>query len=136
MTIRRFEDIEAWKAARKLSRLVIEVTGTSRFSRRADLKSQLRRAAASPMANIAEGFDSGSDREFGRFLRIARKSAREVQSHLYSALDQRAIDADQFDKIYGISEDVRRLIGGFLRYLSSSKGQRSSTGDWRPETGD
>jgi hypothetical protein len=44
-------------------------------------------AAASVMANIAEGFDAGSDAEFIRFLGYARRSASEVQSHLYIALD-------------------------------------------------
>jgi four helix bundle protein len=39
------------------------------------------------MANIAEGFDAGSDAEFIRFLGYARRSASEVQSHLYIALD-------------------------------------------------
>jgi len=131
MRITRFEDIDAWKAARKLLRLVLEITNSHKFSKRADLKSQLRRAATSAMANIAEGFDSGSDAEFGRFLRIARKSAREVQSHLYSAVDQNAIDERQFEKVYGVAEDVRRLIGGFLRYLSASK-----PGTTRLETGD
>jgi four helix bundle protein len=72
------------------------------------------------MANIAEGFNSGSDAEFMRFLRISRKSATEVQSHLYAALDDRSIDQDQFDRIYGTAEDVKKLIGGFIRYLSSS----------------
>jgi four helix bundle protein len=71
------------------------------------------------MANIAEGFNSGSDTEFARFLRISRKSATEVQSHLYAALDDRSIDQEQFDRIYGTAEDVKKLIGGFIRYLSS-----------------
>jgi len=121
MKITRFEDIDAWKAARKLYAVIIDTTGSGKFSRRGEMKSQLRRASSSAMANIAEGFNSGSDAEFGRFLRIARKSATEVQSHLYSALDERAIDVDQFERIYGIAEDVKRLIGGFLRYLSSPR---------------
>ena len=40
------------------------------------------------MANIAEGFDAGSDAEFIRFLGYSRRSASEVQPHLYIALDQ------------------------------------------------
>jgi four helix bundle protein len=76
------------------------------------------------MANIAEGFNSGSDVEFVRFLRISRKSATEVQSHLYSALDSRAIDQDKFEQLYGTSEDLKKLIGGFVRYLSTSNRRR------------
>jgi four helix bundle protein len=61
------------------------------------------------MANIAEGFNAGSDAEFARFLRISRRSATETQSHLYSALDQGHITQDDFDRLYGIAEDVKRL---------------------------
>jgi four helix bundle protein len=119
MKITRFEDIEAWKVSRRLSRLVNETTTSKTFRSQSALRSQLQRAATSAMANIAEGFNSGSDVEFARFLRISRKSATEVQSHLYAALDDRSINQDQFDKIYGTAEDVKKLIGGFIRYLSS-----------------
>ncbi|HEV2064688.1 MAG TPA: four helix bundle protein, partial [Thermoanaerobaculia bacterium] len=99
MKITRFEDIEAWKVSRRLSRLVNETTTSKTFRSQSTLRSQLRRAATSAMANIAEGFNSGSDVEFTRFLRISRKSATEVQSHLYAALDDRSINQEQFDRI-------------------------------------
>lgn len=46
------------------------------------------------MHNIAEGFDSGMDAEFIRFLKMARRSASEVQSELYLALDRKYIASD------------------------------------------
>ena len=76
------------------------------------------------MANIAEGFNAGSDVEFARFLRISRKSATEVQSHLYVALDGRAIEEPMFDRLYGAAEDVKRLAGGLIRYLTASNRRR------------
>ena len=94
MKITKFEDIEAWQVSRRLSYLVFEATGSSSFRNLSELRSQLRRAATFTMANIAEGFNSGSDAEFARFLRISRKSATEIQSHLYSALDTKSIDAE------------------------------------------
>jgi four helix bundle protein len=124
MKITRFEEIEAWKVSRKLSRVVQDLTGTSAFRRQRELSSQLRRAATSAMANIAEGFNSGSDIEFARFLRISRKSATEIQSHLYCALDAKAIEQDQFERLYGMAEDLKKLFGGFIRYLSSSNRRR------------
>jgi four helix bundle protein len=72
------------------------------------------------MANIAEGFNAGSDMEFARFLRISRKSATEVQSHLYFALDQGQLTQSDFDRLYGSAEDVKKLIGGFVRYLTTA----------------
>jgi four helix bundle protein len=123
LKIVRFEDIEAWKASRRLLRQIHLITSSQGFRQNAELRSQLRRAANSAMANIAEGFNAGSDAEFARFLRISRRSATEAQSHLHSALDQGHITQDDFDRLYGIAEDVKRLIGGFVRYLSTTAGQ-------------
>jgi four helix bundle protein len=83
---RRFEDILAWQKARETTRLVYQETTKGDFSRDYDLRSQIRRAAISVMANIAEGFGRHSDKEFANFLNIAHGSATEVQSHLYIIL--------------------------------------------------
>jgi len=65
------------------------------------------------------GFDSNSDDEFVRFLRYALRSATEVQSHLYVALDQAYIDRDAFDSLYNQADKVKSIISGFIRYLRS-----------------
>ena len=54
-----------------------------------------------------------------RFLRYARRSASEVQSHLYVALDQAYVPQAQFDEIYGTAKEAKWLINGFIRYLQS-----------------
>jgi four helix bundle protein len=92
----RFEDIEAWKAARALTNRIYAVTSEGAFSKDHGLRDQIQRAAISMMANIAEGFDGGSDREFIKFLGYAIRSATELQSHLYVALDRSYIDQKQF----------------------------------------
>ena len=73
------------------------------------------------MSNIAEGFDSGSKPEFARFLSFARRSASEVQSQLYVALDQSYIGKEDFDILYKEAESIRRMITNFILYL---KGKR------------
>lgn len=78
--IRNFEDLQAWQKARELAGEIYGMTRKDSLSRDFGLSDQIRRAAGSVMHNIAEGFDSGSDAEFRRFLRIARRSASEVQS--------------------------------------------------------
>jgi four helix bundle protein len=121
MKISRFEDIEAWKSARSLMNLVYDVTATRAFDEDRDLKRQMRKAATSGMANIAEGFDAGSDNEFQRFLRIAQRSVTEVQSHLYAALDRQYLEQPVFDTVYLHGQETKRLIGGFIRYLQRSR---------------
>ncbi len=126
MGIRRFEDIQAWQEARVLTRMVYTATRTSPFTRDLRLCGQVESAAISVMANIAEGFDAGTDNEFARFLQIATRSATEVQSHCYAALDQTYINQEQFDKIYQQAVKTKNLIIAFRRYLKSSSISKSS----------
>jgi hypothetical protein len=78
MKIERFEDIEAWKLARDLSKKVYSLTGKDRFARDFDLKRQIQNAAGSSMHNIAEGYDAETNAEFLRFLRYSKRSCTEV----------------------------------------------------------
>ncbi len=70
------------------------------------------------MANIAEGFDSQSDQEFIKFLIYSRRSATEVQSHLYVAYDQEYLTKEDFDYLYSKLQEIKQLICGFIRYLN------------------
>lgn len=82
------------------------------------MRDQIRRASVSVMANIAEGFDCESKVEFARFLGIARRSAVEVQSLLYAALDTEYINKSEFDLHYEQARKAKALIGGFKRSLT------------------
>ncbi|HLO31584.1 MAG TPA: four helix bundle protein [Anaerolineales bacterium] len=73
--------------AREMTSCVYALTRKQKFSRDIELCNQIQAAAGSTMHNIAEGFESGYDPEFVSFLKIARRSAGEVQSELYLAVD-------------------------------------------------
>lgn len=81
------------------------------------MKDQIRRAAVSISANIAEGFARCSDRQFAQFLYNARGSAGEVGSLLYIARDQDCIAADEFGRVSALAEDVAKALFGYIRYL-------------------
>ena len=121
MKITRFEDIEGWKAARRLAHSVSSATRDRVVFPDRDLVRQMRKCAISSMANIVEGFDSGTNREFVRFLRIAYRSASELQSHLHVALDEHFVDQRNFDSLYSQAHETKARIGGFMRYLKSLK---------------
>jgi four helix bundle protein len=120
-SIRRFEDIIAWQEARMASREAYALTRLSGFKSDLDLKAQIRDAANSVMANIAEGFGRGGNKEFVQFLSIANGSACEVQSHSYVALDQAYIDQAQFDRLYAHCERAKQKIGAFITCLQQSE---------------
>ncbi|MCA1780348.1 MAG: four helix bundle protein [Xanthomonadaceae bacterium] len=61
------------------------------------MRDQLQRSTVSIMASIAEGFGRRGRQEFIQFLKIARGSCSEVQSHLYVALDAGLISQQDFE---------------------------------------
>jgi four helix bundle protein len=117
MRIERFEQIEAWKEARKLCAMLYQSARQSSFAKHYALRDQVQRAALSVMANIAEGFERRSRNEFVRFLLIASGSASEIKSHLYVALDQKYLTQKQFDEIYEQATRVGKMLSKFIAYL-------------------
>ncbi|MGB8982691.1 MAG: four helix bundle protein, partial [Anaerolineales bacterium] len=81
---------------------------------------QIQDAAGSVMHNIAEGFDAGTNPEFIRFLKMSRRSASEVQSELYLALDRHYVSPDELTFAYNLATETKRLINGMIRYLRKS----------------
>ena len=120
-TITRFEDIEAWQLGRELKRSVYQCSKVGEFARDFALKDQIRRAAISVTANIAEGFEREGNREFIQFLNTSKGSCGEVQDHLYTALDESYVTPKQFDELYGKAAAVGRKIGAFMKYLQQSE---------------
>lgn len=72
------------------------------------LRDHITGAGISIMNNIAEGFDSQSNNEFVRFLRISRRSVSEVENCLYVAIDQNYINNNEFETIYQQCEKIRK----------------------------
>lgn len=115
-----FEEIIAWQKARVLTSAIYAVCREGEFSRDFGLRDQIRRASVSIMANIAEGFERATNREFHRFLSIAKGSAAEVRSHLYVALDASLITSELFKSLRAQAEEVGRVIQGLMEYLNSN----------------
>ena len=117
--IKRFEDIQAWQEARKLTREIYSITRAGAFARDFGLRDQIQRAAVSMMTNIAEGFDCDSKIDFARFLGYARRSAVEVQSLLYTVSDNQYINKETFNALYTQAEKTKALIGGLKQSLKT-----------------
>ncbi|MCI0536645.1 MAG: four helix bundle protein [Verrucomicrobiales bacterium] len=120
-TIRRFEDIEAWQQGRKLKQRVYALSRRGEFEKDFALKDQIRRAAISITANIAEGFERGGNREFLQFLSTSKGSCGEVQDHLYTALDESYLTTEEFSELYAKAASVSQLLGGFMNYLQRTE---------------
>ena len=119
MKIQRFEDLKCWQKARELTRTIYDYVKREGFCRDFRLSGQITGASISIMNNISEGFDSGSNKEFSRFLSYSRRSCSELQNCLYIALDQKYITEDEFKKSYSDCEETRKIVDGMIRYLKT-----------------
>lgn len=112
-----FEEIIGWQKARLLCGAVYKVTYKEAFKKDFGLVDQVRRASVSVMANIAEGYDRRGDKEFVRFLNIARGSLSEVKSHLFIALDLKYITEKEKTELFLLIDEIGKLINGLSNYL-------------------
>ena len=69
------------------------------------------------MNNIAEGFERKGDKEFSKFLFISKGSCGEVRSMLHLAKELRYLSEEQFRHLFDLSEEVSRLLSGFISSL-------------------
>lgn len=118
-TFKRFEDIEAWKIGRKLVVLVYDLTARQRFAKDWGLRDQLQRAAVSVCSNIAEGYGRRGNKEFVKFLWIAKGSATEVASQMYHAKDLGYVSDDEFQTVYDEAAKISAATYSLIKYLSN-----------------
>lgn len=127
--VEKFEDLVVWQLARVLNRDIYGVTSTIN-QRDYGFCDQIRRSSVSVMKNIAEGFERGSNKDFVKFLFIARGSCGEVRSMLYVALDQNYVSHNECDRLFGQCRQCSAAIWGLIKALAkrSSWTERVETG--------
>ena len=120
-TIRRFEDIEAWKVARQLCSKIGNVIDAGSFHKSFRLIGQIEGSSGSIMDNIAEGFERGTRSEFIQFLGYSKGSCGELRSQLYRALDRTYISQQQFDEFYSMAVRISAMLQKLIEYLQKSQ---------------
>ena len=114
----RFEKLTVWQSARQLCGEVYRVTQHFPKEELFGLTSQLRRAAVSITANIAEGSGRNSDRDFAHFLEMAYGSAMETAALLHVATDTGRLDAPKRDALLGLTAEVSAQLNALNRTLT------------------
>ena len=120
-TIKQFEDLEVWRAARALTKAIYRVSSTGQFARDFQLTNQIRRSANSVMSHIAEGFEGDGNREFQHFLAVAKGSCGEVRSQLFIAFDQGYVALNEFQSLCQGATKVSRLLSALMKHLRQSQ---------------
>jgi four helix bundle protein len=109
-----FEDLDAWKQARKLVGAVYTLTRQDPLCKDFGLRDQLQRAAVSVMTNVAEGFERATAPDKLHFYNMARASNGEVRSLLYVIEDNFPAQATLSQTIRHSTHDTGRLISGLM----------------------
>ena len=121
--MRKLDSLEAWNCGRQVSRQAYKLTLQPPLSRHFGLADQIRRAAASIPANIAEGYAMGTTPQFIRFLRISLGSATELSTHLELVRDLGLAEQEQLEEALRLCDkEIGLLIG-----LVFSLGRRQRT---------
>lgn len=118
--IKHFKDIEAWKLARELRIRTYDIIKKLPSEEKFDLASQMRRAAISCTANIAEGYGRFHYQENIQFCRISRGSMYEIQDHLITCMDNEYITKESYDSIWNLSINAIKTLDGYIRYLNKN----------------
>jgi len=119
--LKDFMDLVAWKLARELRRKVYELTQTMPPEEKYVLVAQMRRAAISVTANLAEGFGRFSYQENVQFCRHARGSVSELRDHFTTALDERYITREQWKAAEELAQRVTQVLNGYIRATRARK---------------
>lgn len=120
-----FRNLAVWQKAHLLSLSIHRLSLAVPRQGNAAFISQIRRAAESIPANIAEGSGRGTDADFARFIQIAIGSSSELESHLQFAADTEMVAPEPAKARLGEVIEVRRMLIGLRKRLIPSGKARS-----------
>jgi four helix bundle protein len=112
--IEKFEDIIVWQ---KSKLLITDIYKDFKNCKDYAFRDQIQRASVSIMNNIAEGYERMSNKEFVKFLYIAKGSCGEVRSMLYLSLDLGYIDNKTFNLNFERATEISRMLSGLIKKL-------------------
>ncbi|MEJ7757965.1 MAG: four helix bundle protein [Gemmatimonadaceae bacterium] len=114
-----FKKLDVWNKAHLLALDAHKTAIGIRGAHYVSLRSQLIRAAMSIPANIVEGREQASEKDFARFLRYSIGSASELEYHLIIGRNMGLISQESFDSLLEKIEQVRKMLHGLVRRLES-----------------
>jgi four helix bundle protein len=117
-----YTSLEAWKKVRLVKLFFYKnVIPLLPPEEKFNLNIQIRKAAVSATANIAEGYGRYHYQEGIQFYRIARGSLYELKDHIISCHDMQFIMSEDFDKGISLIEDAKVTLNGFIKYVKIRK---------------
>jgi len=119
--IKEFYDLDVWKKGHKLVLEIYKITKDFPKEEKFGIIDQLRRAASSITANVAEGFERYHFNDKIKFYYQARGSVAEVQNFLLLSKDLGYINTDVREELIQKTNEIRQLINGLIRAIEKQK---------------
>ena len=119
--IESYQDLVVWQKSIDLVAEVYRIASKLPSNEQYGLTSQLRRAAVSVPANIAEGFGRWHSNEFVRFLLIANGSLKEVETHLFIGNKLALLSSADTSVALQMSSEISKMIFSLRDKLSRRK---------------
>jgi four helix bundle protein len=116
-----FRTLAVWQKSHELALLIYKETRSFPKEELFGLTSQIRRAATSVSANIAEGCGRATDADFSRFLQIAFGSISELDCHILLARDLGLMNEESYESIYTRILEIRRMLSSLIRKINTSR---------------
>ena len=120
-SIRTFQDLEVWRVGREVRRRFYAIATQLPEHERYNLASQIRRAAVSLTANIAEGYGRFHFKENIQHCRIARGSAYELIDHLITCQDETYLEKSEAESLHQELLTFLRLLNGYIRSIGTPR---------------
>ena len=121
MAIESYKDLDVWQVAMTLAQESYLLTARFPKDEMYGTSAQIRRAAVSIPANIAEGYGRDQTGSFVQFLRIAQGSARELETHLILAERIRLADQQAVAPLQELCERVSKMLRSLIRSLEARR---------------
>lgn len=116
-----YKDLVVWQKGISLAKSIYQLTVNFPAEERFGLVSQMRRAAISIPSNIAEGQARHTTGEFIQFISHAEGSNAELETQIILSIELGLAEAKSTKAIFTLLDDIRRMLNGLRRRLSSEK---------------
>lgn len=131
--IKEFTDLRVWQAGKEFIKIVYESTKSFPKSENYGLTDQMRRAASSICANIAEGFSRYHAKDKIRFYHQARGSISECKNHIIIANELSYIPADKLKIMIELLEGIKMMLNGLINSIAKLYKRREAGSGERGE---
>jgi four helix bundle protein len=117
MTVQSYRDLHVWQEGMAIAEAIYLLTGTFPQSELYGLTTQMRRAAVSIAANIAEGNGRETPGHYVQFLRVSQGSLKELETHLFLSQRVGLTDAAQIEPIVDNCDKLGRMLRALIRAI-------------------